>query len=268
MLHQKRIVVVLPAYKAERTLKRALSDIPFDVVDDVLLVDDASTDATVALAKEFGLKVFVHRENMGYGANQKTCYREALRAGADIVVMLHPDYQYDPKLIPALAAMVASGVYDAVLASRILGNTALAGGMPRYKYCFNRLLTFAQNVLLGTKISEFHTGYRAFSRRVLESLPLLTNSDDFVFDNQMLTQIIAARFRIGEISRPTKYFPQASSINFRRSVAYGLGVLWTSLKFRLWKWRLIKTRLFSGRPTLRLTPYYQEVNASHAPQPV
>jgi glycosyltransferase involved in cell wall biosynthesis len=262
MLHGKKIVVVLPAYKAEQTLKRTLAEIPSDVVDEVLLVDDASTDATVALARELGLKSFVHSENMGYGANQKTCYREALRAGADIVVMLHPDYQYDPKLIPALAAMVASGVYDAVLASRILGNSALAGGMPFYKYVFNRLLTFAQNVLLHTKLSEFHTGYRAFSREVLETLPLLANSDDFVFDNQMITQVVAAHYRVGEVSCPTKYFPEASSINFRRSVVYGLGVLWTSLKYRLWKWGLLRSRLFSRRPTLRLTPYYREVTVS------
>jgi glycosyltransferase involved in cell wall biosynthesis len=260
MLHGKKVVVVMPAYKAEQTLRRTYQDIPRDVVDEVLLVDDASTDRTVQLAKELGLRAFVHKQNLGYGANQKTCYREALRAGADIVVMLHPDYQYDPKLITAMAAMVASGVYDVVLASRVLCGSALKGGMPFYKYVFNRMLTFAQNLLLGTKHSEFHTGYRAFSRKVLESLPLLGNSDDFVFDNQMIAQAIAFGFTVGEISCPTKYFPEASSINFRRSVVYGLGVLVTSLKYRLWKWRLIKSRLFSRRPTLRLLSYYEQAS--------
>jgi glycosyltransferase involved in cell wall biosynthesis len=258
MLHGKRVVVVMPAYKAEQTLRRTYDDIPHDVVDEVLLVDDASTDRTVHLARELGLKAFVHRQNLGYGANQKTCYREALRAGADIVVMLHPDYQYDPKLITAMAAMVASGVYDVVLASRVLCGGALKGGMPFYKFVFNRMLTFAQNVLLGTKHSEFHTGYRAFSRKVLEGLPLLGNSDDFVFDNQMIAQAVAFGFSVGEISCPTKYFPEASSINFRRSVVYGLGVLVTSLKYRLWKWGLLKSRLFSRRPTLRLLSYYEQ----------
>jgi glycosyltransferase involved in cell wall biosynthesis len=258
MLHGKKVVVVMPAYKAEQTLRRTVEDIPRDVVDEVLLVDDASTDRTVQLAGELGLRAFVHQQNLGYGANQKTCYREALRAGADIVVMLHPDYQYDPKLITAMAAMVASGVYDVVLASRVLSGGALKGGMPLYKYVSNRMLTFAQNVLMGTKVSEFHTGYRAFARKVLENLPLLGNSDDFVFDNQMIAQAVAFGFAVGEISCPTKYFPEASSINFRRSVVYGLGVLVTSLKYRLWKWRLIKTRLFSRRPTLRLLSYYAE----------
>jgi glycosyltransferase involved in cell wall biosynthesis len=223
-------------------------------------VDDASTDRTEHLARELGLKAFVHKQNLGYGANQKTCYREALRAGADIVVMLHPDYQYDPKLITAMAAMVASGVYDVVLGSRVLCGGALKGGMPFYKYVFNRMLTFTQNLLMWSKISEFHTGYRAFSRKVLESLPLLGNSDDFVFDNQMIAQAVAFDFAVGEISCPTKYFPEASSINFRRSVVYGLGVLVTSLKYRLWKWRLIKSRLFSRRPTLRLLSYYEQAH--------
>jgi glycosyltransferase involved in cell wall biosynthesis len=258
MLHGKKVVVVMPAYKAEQTLRRTYQDIPRDVVDEVLLVDDASTDRTVQLAKELGLRAFVHKQNLGYGANQKTCYREALRAGADIIVMLHPDYQYDPKLITAMAAMVASGAYDVVLASRILGSTALKGGMPFYKYVFNRMLTWFQNLMLRTKISEFHTGYRAFARKVLEELPLLGNSDDFVFDNQMITQAVAFGFKVGEISCPTKYFPEASSINFRRSVVYGLGVLVTSLKYRLWKWGLIKSRLFSRRPTLKLLAYYEQ----------
>jgi glycosyltransferase involved in cell wall biosynthesis len=253
--------VVLPAYRAEKTLEQTCAAIPPDVVDEVLLVDDASNDGTVALARQLGLRVCVHHENLGYGANQKTCYREALQAGADIVVMVHPDYQYDPRLITAMAAAIASGVYDVVLGSRILGGTALRGGMPLYKYICNRLLTFVQNLLLGTKLSEYHTGYRAFSRAVLEALPLLANSDDFVFDNQMLTQAHAFGFRIGEISCPTKYFPEASSINFRRSLVYGLGVLATSVLYRLWRWRLVKTRLFSRRPTLRLTDYYRRLAA-------
>jgi glycosyltransferase involved in cell wall biosynthesis len=200
--------------------------------------------------------VFVHPTNLGYGANQKTCYREALALGADIVVMLHPDYQYDPRLISAMAGMVASEVYDVVLASRILGGTALRGGMPRYKYFFNRALTCVQNLLLGAKLSEYHTGYRAFSREVLETLPLLANSDDFVFDNQMLTQAVAFDFSIGEVSCPTKYFAEASSINFRRSVVYGLGVLATSTLYRAWKWGLAKSELFSRSPTYRLQVNY------------
>lgn len=256
MLHGQKVFAVLPAYKAEQTLEKTLAAIPEGVVDDVLLVDDASGDETAALAARLGLKVFLHQQNLGYGANQKTCYREALKLGADIVVMLHPDYQYEPRLITAMAAMVASGVYDAVLGSRILGNTARRGGMPLYKYISNRFLTATQNLLLGAKLSEYHTGYRAFSRRVLEELPLLANSDDFVFDNQMLTQTVAAGFRVGEISCPTKYFPEASSINFRRSVVYGLGVLATSLKYRLWKWKLLRSRLFCQKPTLRLLQDY------------
>ncbi|HUY33262.1 MAG TPA: glycosyltransferase family 2 protein [Pirellulales bacterium] len=267
MLHEKKVVVVLPAYKAAQTLERTYRDIPFDVVDEVIMVDDASTDETLAVAGRLGIKSFVHRENLGYGANQKTCYREALCAGAEIVVMLHPDYQYDPRLIPAMAALVGSGVYDVVLGSRILGNTALAGGMPLYKYVSNRFLTLFQNLLLGAKLSEYHTGYRAFSRDVLETLPLLANSDDFVFDNQMLTQAIAFGFAVGEVSCPTKYFPDASSINFRRSVAYGLGVLSTSVLYRLWKWKLAKARLFSRRPTLRLTAYYDRPRMLETAQP-
>ncbi|HEV3006132.1 MAG TPA: glycosyltransferase family 2 protein [Pirellulales bacterium] len=258
MIHNKKVVVVLPAYKAEQTLERTFREVPFDVVDEVLMVDDASTDSTLQVARRLGIKSFVHRENLGYGANQKTCYREALAAGADVVVMLHPDYQYEPRLITAIAAMVASGVYDVVLGSRILGNTALRGGMPVYKYIANRFLTLFQNLVLGAKLSEYHSGYRAFSREVLETLPLLANSDDFVFDNQMLTQAIAFGFDVGELSCPTKYFPESSSINFRRSVVYGLGVIATSVLYRLWKWRLAKARLFSRRPTLRLTVYYQQ----------
>lgn len=256
MLHNKKIVVVLPAYKAARTLQRTYAEIPLDVVDEVVLVDDASNDETVSLAHRLGLRVFVHQANLGYGANQKTCYREALALGADIIVMLHPDYQYDPRLISAMAGMVASEVYDVVLGSRIVGGGALSGGMPRYKYFFNRALTFAQNLLLGAKLSEYHTGYRAFSRKVLASLPLLANSDDFVFDNQMLTQAIAFGYRVGEVSCPTKYFAEASSISFRRSVVYGLGVLATSVLYRAWKWGLVKTNRFSRSPTFRLQPSY------------
>ncbi len=262
MLHSKKIVVVLPAFRAEKTLQQTVDAIPRDIVDDILLVDDASNDRTVAMAQRLSLRVCVHEENLGYGANQKTCYKEALRLGADIVVMLHPDYQYDPRLITAMAAMLASGLYDVVLGSRILGGTALRGGMPVYKYCFNRLLTLVQNILLGAKLSEYHTGYRAFAREVLETLPLLGNSDDFVFDNQMLTQVHAFGYRIGEISCPTKYFPEASSIDFRRSLIYGLGVLHTSCLYRLWKWRLARARIFSRRPTLQLGDYYRRLSVS------
>jgi glycosyltransferase involved in cell wall biosynthesis len=264
MLNGKKITVVLPAYRAEKTLRQTYEQIPLEIVDHVILVDDASTDSTAELARELGILTFCHHENLGYGANQKTCYREALALGSDIVVMLHPDYQYDPRLVTAMAAMVASGVYDAVLGSRILGNTALHGGMPLYKYVSNRVLTLLQNILCGAKLSEYHSGYRAFSRQVLERLPLLGNSDDFVFDNQMLTQLIAFRFRIGEISCPTKYMPEASSISFRRSVTYGLGVVRTSVKYRLWRMRLIRTHLFDDRPTLRLHPdYYRASEVPH-----
>jgi glycosyltransferase involved in cell wall biosynthesis len=252
MLNRKKVTVVLPAYRAEKTLRQTYEQIPLEIVDHVILVDDASPDSTVALAHELGIQTFCHSQNLGYGANQKTCYREALSLGSDIVVMLHPDYQYEPRLVTAMAAMVASGVYDAVLGSRILGNTALRGGMPLYKYFSNRALTLFQNILCGAKLSEYHSGYRAFSREVLERLPLLGNSDDFVFDNQMLAQIIAFGFRIGEISCPTKYMDEASSISFRRSVTYGLGVLRTSLKFRLWKMRILQSQLFSESPALRL----------------
>jgi glycosyltransferase involved in cell wall biosynthesis len=254
MLHGRKLIVVMPAYHAEKTLAACYAAIPHDVVDEVLLVDDASDDATVHVAEGLGIVTYRHAVNRGYGANQKTCYALALEHGADIVVMLHPDYQYEPRLITAMAAMVASDVYDVVIGSRILGNTAIAGGMPRYKYVANRLLTFLQNLLLGSKLSEFHTGYRAFSRRVLESLPLAQNSDDFVFDNQMLVQALAFGMRIGEISCPTRYFPEASQINFRRSVVYGRGVLWTGVLFRSWKWKLARPRLFSADESLRLKP--------------
>lgn len=254
MLHGKKIVVVMPAYHAEKTLAACYAAIPHDLVDEVLLVDDASDDATIAVAERLGIRAHRHPVNRGYGGNQKTCYALALDAGADIVVMLHPDYQYEPRLITAMAAMVASDVYDVVIGSRILGNTAIAGGMPRYKYFFNRVLTALQNLLLGSKLSEFHSGYRAFSRRVLETLPLEGNSDDFVFDNQMLVQAIAFDQRIGEISCPTKYFADASEINFRRSVVYGFGVLRTGLVYRLWRWKLLRSKLFADDAALRLRP--------------
>ena len=255
MLNGKRVIVVMPAYRAEKTLRTTFEQLPHDVVDKVLLVDDASSDRTVEAARELDIKTFVHERNMGYGANQKTCYTEALREGADIVVMVHPDYQYEPRLVTAMAAMVASGVYDVALGSRILGNTARRGGMPRYKYIANRFLTAVQNLLLGTKLSEFHTGYRAFSRTVLERLPLLANSDDFLFDNQMLVQTVGLGFSIGEVSCPTRYFAEASSINLRRSCVYGLGVLVTSLMFRLWKWGLCKPRILADSPADRLRPH-------------
>jgi glycosyltransferase involved in cell wall biosynthesis len=230
MINGKRIAVVMPAYNAEKTLEKTVKELS-DVVDIKILVDDSSKDQTAALSRQLGVQTFVHDANYGYGRNQQTCYREALKAGADIVVMVHPDYQYTPLLVPAMAGMVASGVYDMVLASRILGAGALKGGMPFYKYVSNRALTAFQNLFLGVKLSEYHTGFRAFSRELLETLPLLENSDDFVFDNQMIAQAVMFGFRIGEISCPTKYFEEASSINFRRSVKYGLGVLATTAGF-------------------------------------
>jgi glycosyltransferase involved in cell wall biosynthesis len=233
MLEGCRIAVVLPAYNAARTLERTIEDIPRDVVDDLILTDDASGDDTATLSRGLGLHTIVHSRNKGYGANQKTCYRAALDRGADIVIMLHPDYQYSPRLVPVMAWMIASGHYDAVMASRILGGGALSGGMPLWKYVANRGLTFAENLLLGQKLSEYHSGYRAWSRKVLETLPLERCSDDFVFDNQMIAQAVYAGFRLGEISCPTRYFDDASSINFRRSVKYGLGVLETAGRYRL-----------------------------------
>jgi glycosyltransferase involved in cell wall biosynthesis len=229
MLQGLKICAVLPAYNAERTLERTVAAIDRAVVDEILVVDDASTDRTREITVRLGVSYAFHRRNLGYGANQKTCYALALASGADIVVMLHPDYQYEPRLLPALAGMLASGIYDVAIGSRILGRGALRGGMPLYKYVSNRFLTFAQNALIGQKLSEYHTGYRAFSRKVLETLPLLANSDDFVFDNQMLVQCHLWGFRLAEISCPTAYFPEASSINFRRSVRYGCGVLGVSL---------------------------------------
>jgi glycosyltransferase involved in cell wall biosynthesis len=234
LLNGKRIAVVMPAYNAEKTLRATVDELP-EIVDVRILVDDFSADRTVEVARELGLVHFVHDRNYGYGRNQQTCYREALAEGADVIIMLHPDYQYTPLLVTAMASMVAYGIYDVVLASRIIGGKALRGGMPLYKYVFNRLLTAFENLFLRIKVSEYHTGYRAFSREVLTTLPLLENSDDFVFDNQMLAQCAYFGFRIGEVSCPTKYFPEASSINFRRSVKYGFGVLATTLQFALQK---------------------------------
>jgi glycosyltransferase involved in cell wall biosynthesis len=265
MIEGRRVAVVLPAYNAERTLRQTCADIPAGLVDDLILTDDCSTDGTIAVARELGLHVIVHDSNKGYGANQKSCYSAALERGADIVVMLHPDYQYSPKLVPAMAAMIASGHYDAVFASRILGRGAIDGGMPRYKYVFNRLLTLFQNIVMGQKLSEYHTGYRAWHRSVLEKLPLRACSDDFVFDNQMIAQAAWFGFRLGEISCPTKYFPEASSINFRRSCIYGLGVLKTSIDYRLCRWKLKRSRLFTAAPEARLTSV---VPVQEAPQAI
>jgi glycosyltransferase involved in cell wall biosynthesis len=253
MLEGQRVAVVLPAYNAGQTLERTVAEIPRDIVDDIILTDDASRDNTVALAKSLGLHTIRHDHNRGYGGNQKTCYAAALNRGADIVVMLHPDYQYTPRLVTAMASMIVSGHYDCVLASRILGGGALKGGMPRYKYIFNRLLTLTENILIAQKLSEYHSGYRAWSRKVLERLPLLACSDDFVFDNEMLVQAVHFRFSIGEISCPTKYFPEASSINFRRSTIYGLGVLATAATFRLHRMGGCRSRLLKDAPGDRLT---------------
>jgi glycosyltransferase involved in cell wall biosynthesis len=252
MIHEQRVVVVLPAYNAAQTLEQTYREIPMDVVDEVFLVDDASHDETVALAKRLGIPTLVHEENRGYGANQKTCYREALRRGADIIIMLHPDYQYSPKLITAMASMVGVGLYDLVLGSRILGRGALAGGMPLYKYVANRALTFIENLALGLKLSEYHTGYRGFRREVLSRLPLAETSDDFLFDNEVLAQAAILGFRFGELSCPARYFAEASSINFRRSLVYGAGVLWTCLRVLLHRWGIRNFPLFSetGRKLL------------------
>jgi glycosyltransferase involved in cell wall biosynthesis len=244
MIHGKKVVVVMPAYNAEKTLRKTYEEIPHEYVDDIILVDDASSDRTVEIAKELNIRTVVHRQNRGYGANQKTCYMEALKLGADVVVMLHPDYQYTPKLIVAMASLIAIGQYDVVLGSRVLSEGALKGGMPLYKYISNRVLTCIQNLLLGKKLSEYHTGYRAFSRKVLETLPLHENSDGFVFDNQMLAQACYFNFSIGEISCPARYFEDASTVGFVESVKYGIGVLATSLKYRFHKWGIIRSRLF------------------------
>jgi len=251
MIHGKKVTVVLPAYNAASTLQKTYNEIPFDVVDDVIMVDDASTDDTVAVAKKLGITTFRHEHNLGYGGNQKTCYSEALKRNADVVIMLHPDYQYEPKLIGAMASLVAIGQYDLVLGSRIISGGSIKGGMPIYKYISNRFLTLFENILLGQKISEYHTGYRAFSKRLLENLPMENNSDDFVFDNEFIAQTVYFGYSVGEVSCPTKYFPEASSINFGRSVKYGLGVLKTALAFRLKKWGLYHHKIFSARPNAK-----------------
>ncbi|KAF0235000.1 MAG: hypothetical protein FD177_159 [Desulfovibrionaceae bacterium] len=264
MMNGKKVVVVMPAYNAAATLERTLAEVPRDIVDDVILVDDASRDNTIEHARSLGIKCFLHERNWGYGRNQKTCYTEALKLGADVAIMVHPDYQYTPLIIPAIANLATSGLYDVVLASRILGGTALKGGMPGYKYVANRFLTAAQNALMGAKLSEYHTGYRAFTREVLEKLPLWENSDDFVFDNQMLAQSLYFGFNIGEVSCPTKYFDEASSINFKRSCIYGMGCLKTAWDYRMQKWGKAKHAIFdpNGR-TLKdpLTGYYSDETA-------
>jgi glycosyltransferase involved in cell wall biosynthesis len=249
MLNGQRVIVVMPAYNAALTLENTYREIPHDVVDEVLLVDDASHDETVRVAQGLGIRCVVHPENRGYGANQKTCYAHALELDAQIVVMLHPDYQYPPSLVTAMAAMVSSGQYDVVLGSRILGGRALRGGMPVYKYISNRILTLVENWLTGAKLSEYHTGYRAFRRQVLERLPLSENSDDFVFDNQMLVQALAWDYRIGEISCAASYFPEASSINFRRSLVYGLGVLSAAVRLWFFRWGWRGQAIFRGAPS-------------------
>src|SRR5216684_8792089 len=257
MLNGKRIAVVLPAYNAEKTLRATVEELP-EIVDSRILVDDYSADRTVEVAREIGLVHFVHDRNYGYGRNQQTCYREALAEGADVVIMVHPDYQYTPLLVTAMASMVAYGIYDVVLGSRIIGGQALRGGMPFYKYVFNRFLTAFENLFLRIKVSEYHTGYRAFSKEVLTKLPLLENSDDFVFDNQMLAQCAYFGFKIGEVSCPTKYFAEASSINFRRSVQYGLGVLATTMQFALQRAHLSNFQIFndSGKKLEVSVPTY------------
>ena len=245
MIYNKKLVIVLPAYNAALTLAKTYSEIPFDIVDEVVLVDDNSRDNTIDVGHRLGIEHIIrHEKNRGYGGNQKTCYRKALDLGADIVIMLHPDYQYTPKLIQPMAYLIANNVYQVVLGSRILGKGALHGGMPVYKYIFNRMLTFFENLMLNQKLSEYHTGYRAFSREVLEKINYEANSDDFVFDNQMLSQIIYQGYEIAEVTCPTKYFEEASSINFRRSMKYGLGVLQVSVLHRLCKWGWMKSDLY------------------------
>jgi len=259
MVNGKRIAVVMPAYNAEKTLERTVQELP-DTVDIKILVDDHSTDGTVRIAKKLDVQIFIHEKNYGYGRNQQTCYREAMAAGADIVVMVHPDYQYTPLLVTAMASMIAYDVYDVVLGSRIIGGGARKGGMPLYKYVANRLLTAFQNAFTGAKLSEYHTGFRAFSKDVLMNLPLLENSDDFVFDNEMLAQSIYFGYRIGEVSCPTKYFKEASSINFIRSVKYGFGVLSTTLKCRFQKLGIARYRLFSVEGRKLMLDYYSRGN--------
>lgn len=245
MLNGKKIVVVLPAYNAALTLERTYNEIPFDIVDEVVLVDDHSKDNTSEVGRKLGIRHIIrHEQNKGYGGNQKTCYTKALELGADIVIMLHPDYQYTPKLIPSMCHIIAQDLYPVVLGSRILGKGALNGGMPMYKYIFNRFLTFFENVLINQKLSEYHTGYRAFSGEVLRNINFMANNDDFVFDNEMLSQIFMKGYEIAEITCPTKYFEEASSINFSRSMKYGRGVLRVSLQHRLQKWKLARYKIY------------------------
>lgn len=245
MLNGKKIIVVLPAYNAAQTLEQTYNEIPFDIVDDVVLVDDASKDNTSQLGAQLGIKHVVrHEANRGYGGNQKSCYKKALELGADVIIMLHPDYQYTPKLVHAMASVIAYDVYPVTMGSRILGKGALKGGMPKYKYIANRFLTLFQNILMGQKLSEYHTGYRAFSKEIFDKINIEANSDDFVFDNQMLGQIFYAGFEIGEVTCPTKYFDEASSINFKRSVKYGMGVLKVSFQYRFAKWRMANPVIF------------------------
>ncbi len=248
MINGKKIIVVMPAYNAEKTLETTYKEIPMDIVDEVILTDDRSQDHTIQKAKELGIKeIQIHEKNTGYGGNQKTCYNRALELGADIVIMLHPDYQYTPKLIHSMAYLIANDVYPVVLGSRILGKGALKGGMPLIKYIANRILTFIENIFLNQKLSEYHTGYRAFSAEVLRNINYNINSDDFVFDNEMLAQIAYAGYEIGEVSCPTKYFDDASSISLRRSAIYGIGVLRVSLVYRLSKWGLMRSKLFKKK---------------------
>lgn len=249
MLNGKKVVVVMPAYNAALTLRKTYDEIPKDIVDEIILTDDNSSDDTVGIAKSLNIRLFIHPNNKGYGANQKTCYAEALRLGADVVVMLHPDYQYPPRLITPMAALITSGMFDVVLGSRILGNKALKGGMPLYKYIANRALTLLENMMIGEKLSEYHTGYRAFSREALLKLPILENSDDFIFDNQMLLQALYFGFRVGEITSPSVYTSESSSINFSRSVVYGLGVLKAAFVYFLSKHSISGSAIFdkSGR---------------------
>lgn len=246
MLNNKKIVVVLPAYNAALTLEKTYQEIPFDIVDEVVLVDDASKDDTVQVARQLGIRHIIrHDSNKGYGGNQKSCYNKALELGADIVIMVHPDYQYTPRLILAMSSVIANDVYPVMMGSRILGKGALKGGMPLYKYVANRFLTLVQNWIIGEKLSEYHTGYRAFSAGVLRDISYMRNSDDFIFDNEMLSQIFMKGYEIGEVTCPTKYFEEASSINFRRSSIYGFGVLRVSLQHRLHKWGLIRGKIYS-----------------------
>jgi len=247
MLLGNKLIVIMPAYNAEKTLRQTYAELPHEYVDAVILTDDASSDETVKIARELGIKTIIHNVNLGYGANQKTCYREALKLGADIIVMLHPDYQYSPRLVTAIASIIASEHYDIVLGSRIIGGDALKGGMPLYKYFANRFLTLIENMILGAKLSEYHTGYRAFHQKVLQTLPLEENSDDFIFDNEVLVQAIYFGFKIGEISCPTRYFKEASSINFIRSVKYGFGVLATSMKYILQKSGIMNSSILNPK---------------------